>query len=88
MSATTGPVYPSTWRLADQVAGTADAVDKLSWLKPGDQLVSVARVVSEDSNQGTLRMEPGESDEEVESRVRRLWGLRARPSPARSWNGS
>jgi DNA gyrase subunit A len=35
-------------------------------MKAGDKLVSVARVVSEDNTQGTLRLEPGEDEGEPE----------------------
>jgi hypothetical protein len=47
-----------------RVIGRATQGVRVIALRPGDKLVSVARVVSEDSSQGTLRLEAGEQPPE------------------------
>jgi hypothetical protein len=49
-----------------RVIGRATQGVRIITMKSGDKLVSVARVVSEDNTQGTLRLEPGEGEDEPE----------------------
>jgi DNA gyrase subunit A len=48
-----------------RVIGRATQGVRIITLKSGDKLVSVARVVSEDNTQGTLRMEPGDGEPDL-----------------------
>jgi DNA gyrase subunit A len=45
-----------------RVIGRATQGVRVISLRPGDKLVSVARVVSDDNSQGTLRLPPGDED--------------------------